>query len=66
MKANMGAFDGAFRTLIFCVSLMFAIMTGQWLWTIPAFILFLSAAFMWCPLYAAFGIHTNKDEMQTQ
>lgn len=62
MKANMGSFDGAFRTLIFILSICFAVMTGQWLWVIPAAILFGSAALMWCPIYAMLGIHTNKDE----
>lgn len=62
MKTNIGAFDGAFRTLIFIVSVIYAVMLGQWLWVIPAAILFASATLMWCPLYAMLGIHTNKDE----
>lgn len=60
MKTNMGAFDGAFRTLIFIVSMVVAIMTGQWAWMIPGVIFFASALLTWCPLYDMFGISTNK------
>lgn len=61
MTANVGAFDGLFRTLLFIVSLIFAIMTGQWLWLIPTAILFATATINWCPLYEIIGFSTNKN-----
>ena len=60
MKTNVGAVDGAFRTLLFIISLVFAIMTGQWLWVIPGAILFATSVLTWCPLYAMLGVHTNE------
>ncbi len=63
MKANVCAFDGWFRTLLFIVLLCYAIWVGgsSWLWVIPAAILFSTAFLMWCSLYEMFGINTNKD-----
>ncbi len=60
MKTNVGEFDGAFRTLLFVVAIIFAIMTGQWIWTIPGAILFATAVVSWCPLYAMLGISSDK------
>lgn len=60
MKSNVGAFDGAFRTLLFIISLTVAILTGQWLWVLPGVIFFATATIFWCPLYEAFGINTAK------
>ena len=61
MKTNVGAFDGYFRSLIFIITMLVAIMTVQWLWLIPGVILFATAILMWCPLYAIFGINDNTD-----
>jgi len=63
MKTNVGAFDGAFRTLIFVVTIIFAVMTGQWGWTIPGLILFATAVVSWCPIYAMTGMQTGKQDM---
>lgn len=60
MQANVGAFDGAFRTLLFIVSLTATILTGQWLWLIPGVVFLLTATAFWCPLYEMFGIQTNQ------
>lgn len=60
MENNMGAFDGYFRTLFFCIAVMFWVMTGQWVWMIPTGILFATAILSWCPIYAITGINTNK------
>lgn len=60
MQANVGAFDGAFRTLLFIVSITVAILTGQWLWILPGSIFMFTAAAFWCPLYEMFGIKTNQ------
>jgi Protein of unknown function (DUF2892) len=61
MKSNMGAFDGAFRTLLFVLAICYAILGGTWLWIIPTSILFASTLLSWCPIYAITGIDTHKD-----
>ena len=61
MKSNMGAFDGAFRTLLFVLAVCYAILGGSWLWVIPTAILFGTALLSWCPLYAMIGFDTHKD-----
>lgn len=61
MKSNMGAFDGAGRTLLFVVSICYAILSGHWLWIIPGAILFVTAVMSWCPVYAITGIDTDKN-----
>ena len=67
MNANVGAFDGWFRTLLFVASLCYAILVGgsSWFFVIPTAILFATAFLMWCPLYEMFGINTNKDRAST-
>lgn len=60
MKPNLGAFDGAFRTLLFVLSVCWAVMGGSWLWVIPGAILFATAILSWCPVYAMIGIDTHK------
>jgi uncharacterized membrane protein AbrB (regulator of aidB expression) len=62
MNANVGAFDGWFRSLLFIISLCYAIMIGgsAWLWMIPTTILFVTALLTWCPLYEMMGINTKK------
>jgi len=62
MKANVSAFDGFFRALLFIVAVIWAVMTGQWFWLIPGAVLFATAVLTWCPVYAIFGITTNKIE----
>jgi hypothetical protein len=64
MKSNVGAIDGFFRSLIFIITVIVAVMTGQWYWLIPGAILFATAVLMWCPLYAMFGINDNTDPAQ--
>ena len=61
MKTNVGAFDGFFRSLIFIITVIVAVMTGQWIWLIPGAILFGTAVLMWCPIYALIGINDNTD-----
>ncbi len=60
MKSNVGAFDGAFRTLLFIISVTVAVLTGQWLWVLPGAVLFGTAVAFWCPLYEMVGFRTNK------
>ncbi len=60
MKSNIGAFDGAFRTLAFVISITYAIMSGQWFWVIPGVVLFATAVASWCPFYAITGFDTHK------
>jgi len=60
MKSNLSEFDGFFRSLLFIVALIWAVMTGQWGWVIPTGILFATAVLTWCPVYATFGINTNN------
>jgi len=60
MQPNLGAFDGAFRSLLFVLALCYAILGGSWMWVIAGAILFTTAVFMWCPIYATTGINTNK------
>jgi uncharacterized membrane protein AbrB (regulator of aidB expression) len=64
MKANVSAFDGWFRILLFIISICYAVMAGgaAWYFVIPTAILFITAVFAWCPLYEVFGISTNKSE----
>ena len=64
MKVKIGAFDGWFRTLLFLVSLCYAVLVGgsAWFWVIPTSILFVTVVLMWCPLYEMFGINTNTDK----
>ncbi len=66
MKANVGAFDGMFRTLLFIVSLCYAIMVGgsAWLLIIPTAVLFATAMLKWCPVYEITGLSTNKGSAQ--
>ncbi len=63
MKANVGAFDGWFRSLLFIVSLCYAVLVGgsSWFLLIPTGILFLTAILAWCPLYEMIGFNSNKD-----
>ena len=63
MKANVGSFDGWFRTLLFIVSLCAAILIGgkAWLWVIPTALLFGTAVLKYCALYEILGISTNKE-----
>lgn len=67
MKSNVSAFDGWFRSLLFIVSLCYAVMVGgsSWLWVIPTTILFATAVLAWCPLYEMLGINTNKEKGAT-
>ena len=60
MKTNIGAFDGFFRSLLFIIAVIFAVITGQWLWAIPGAILFATAILTWCPAYAAIGAIKNR------
>ena len=61
MKTNLGGFDGAFRTLLFVLAIIYVItFDGSWLWLIPGAIFFATATLTWCPLYAMFGIDTDK------
>ena len=60
MKTNVNEFDGYFRTLLFIIAVIVAVMTGQWIWLIPGAVLFVTAALAWCPLYAMFGFSDNK------
>lgn len=64
METNVGAFDGTFRTLLFIIAIIVAVMMDQWYWLIPGAILFATAMLGWCPLYAMFGI--NKDKTGAQ
>ena len=60
MKPNVGGFDGFFRTLIFVITIIYAVMTGHWLWTIPGAALFATAVLAWCPISAMLGVNTDK------
>ena len=60
MKTNVGPFDGFFRTLLFVISIVVAILTGQWWWLIPGSLLFATAVLTWCPLYAVLGINKTS------
>jgi hypothetical protein len=62
MKANVGPFDGWFRSLLFIVSLCYALLVGgaAWFWVIPTAILFATAILAWCPLYEMIGFSSNK------
>jgi hypothetical protein len=61
MKTNVGAFDGYLRSLIFIITVVVAVLTGQWVWVIPGAILFATAVLMWCPIYAMIGFNDNTD-----
>jgi hypothetical protein len=60
MKTNVGAFDGAFRTLLFVIAIIVSIMTGQWIWLIPGAVFFATAVLTWCPLYTVIGLNSSK------
>ena len=60
MKTNMGPFDGYLRSLLFILSLIFSVMTGQWWWAIPGAILFATAILTWCPAYALLDTISHK------
>ncbi len=64
MKTNLSSFDGWFRTLLFIVSICYAIMAGgtSWLWIIPTGILFVTAVLGWCPIYEMLGLNTEKEK----
>jgi hypothetical protein len=65
METNVNEFDGAARTLIFIIAVVYAIMTGHWIWVIPGAILFATALLTWCPLCAILGIwHHEKSTGQ--
>ncbi len=59
MKSNVGEIDGFFRTLLFVLSLCYAIMSGAWWLVIIGAILFATAIASWCPIYETTGINTN-------
>lgn len=59
MKSNVGEIDGFFRTLLFVLSLCYAIMSGVWWLVIIGAILFATAIGSWCPIYETTGINTN-------
>jgi hypothetical protein len=61
MKTNVGAIDGFFRSLIFVITVIVAVITAQWIWLIPGTIFFATAVLTWCPLYAIIGINDNTD-----
>jgi len=63
MTRNVGPFDGWFRSLLFVVSICYAVIVGgsAWLWVIPTAILFTTALLSWCPLYEMIGLNTNSD-----
>ena len=60
MKTNLNEFDGFFRSLLFIIAVIVAVMTGQWIWLIPGAVLFATAVLTWCPLYAMFGFNDNQ------
>ena len=64
MKTNVGSFDGWFRTLLFILSVCYAIMIGgsSWFIVIPTAILFATAVLAWCPLYEILGLDTHKEK----
>lgn len=64
MERNVGGFDGAFRTLLFIVSLVVSIMTGQWWWVAVGIIFFTTAVMAFCPLYTMLGINTDKNKIK--
>lgn len=59
MKSNVGAFDGFFRTLLFVLSLCYAILSGAWWVAVIGAILFATAIITWCPIYETTGVNTN-------
>ena len=61
MKANIHEFDGLFRVLLFILSVIWAVMTSQWISLIPGGILFATALTGWCPVYAMIGINAKKE-----
>jgi hypothetical protein len=64
METNVGGFDGAFRTLLFIVSLVVSILTGQWWWVLVGIIFFATAVFGFCPIYGIVGVNTDKKKTQ--
>jgi len=64
MKTNVGSFDGWFRTLLFTLSICYAIMAGGSGWILVALtaILFATAVLTWCPLYEMLGFNTNEEK----
>ena len=65
MKANIHEFDGLFRVLLFILSVIWAVMTSQWISLIPGGILFATALTGWCPVYAMIGINAKKEAGHT-
>ena len=65
MKANIHEFDGLFRVLLFILSVIWAVMTSQWIWLVPGGILFATAIISWCPVYAMIGINAKKEAKHT-
>ena len=66
MKTNLNEFDGFFRSLLFIIAVIVAVMTGQWIWLIPGAVLFATAVLTWCPLYAMFGFKTKLQPLIKQ
>lgn len=64
MVTNISGPDGAIRTLLFIIAMVYVIMGGSWLWLIPGTIMLVTAMLTWCPLYDMFGINTYKGEKQ--
>ena len=62
MKKNVGDLDGLLRTLLFIITLCYAVNVGgsAWPWVIPSAILLSITVEMCCPIFKLLNINTNK------
>ena len=65
MKTNIGNFDRTIRVLLGVIIIGIGIFTASW-WGLIGVVLILTALIGYCPLYAPFGIFTNKKHHPTK
>ena len=61
MKKNIGSFDAGARFVLGCVVLFLGVQSIGW-WGLTGFLLWLTGAISFCPLYAVLRINTARWE----
>jgi hypothetical protein len=61
MTKNVGAFDGAARTLLAVLFIIYGGYFGPWWISLFVIVPIATATSMWCPLYELVGLNTNNE-----
>jgi len=61
MKNNVGTTDKIIRYVLAAVFIVLGLILSYW-WFIGAVIMIVTAITGWCPIYAIFGMKTNKNK----